>query len=163
MPSSTHRPTLEKAFNNPNNHHIMKKVFSNYVGKGLDPDKYHDISINSLMKCVRKYDPTRGNAFTSYLYKITTCACIDELRKNRNKNNKTNEPLKNNIVLEPSRETTMVRDGLMSLNGTLRKVIEMKYFYDMSINEISLSLGLLKEEVVTLIDKAETALRGQLC
>ena len=61
---------------------IMNKV-ANYYKKAVDLDEIESIKMDTLWKCVNKYEEDRGAKFTSYLYQQLTYAFKNRIKKKR--------------------------------------------------------------------------------
>ena len=70
--------SFDEAVKNINYKRIMDKVCSKYSAF-MDPDELTSIRLNTLWECFKKYDPTRGAKFTSYLYNSIKWECQKEL------------------------------------------------------------------------------------
>ena len=70
---------MRKLLSDPNVVGIMNAVGSRY--RTIDPDQLDSIKLNTLWECAKKYDPTRGTKFTSFLYQNLTFAFKNELKK----------------------------------------------------------------------------------
>ena len=59
---------------------IMNKVANRYK-KSIDMDDIESIKMQTLWRCIDKYDESRGTKFTSYLYQQITFAFKNKLKK----------------------------------------------------------------------------------
>jgi RNA polymerase sigma-70 factor, ECF subfamily len=162
----TKKRKYEEAYNNQENHYIVQKVFKKYIDKGLSSDSYQDILTESLKQCVNGYRKSKKDKknkkskFTTYLYRITTCRCIDELRK-KDKSGKM-EYLDDNLQYSASKEAVMVGDCLEAIPDIYRQILQMRYFDNMSLVEISEALEENETCVNILLKEAEEMLREEV-
>ena len=71
---------FEEKWNDSNVRNIMNKVSKQYRYK-IDLDDIESIQMNTLWKCIEKYDENRGTKFTSYLYQQLSYAFKNKIKK----------------------------------------------------------------------------------
>jgi RNA polymerase sigma-70 factor (ECF subfamily) len=119
-----------------------------------------DLTIEAFGKAFQKlptYSPSY--AFSTWLFKIATNNCIDFIRKQRMKITSIDEPVKedsdenfgrllkaNSLNPEESymleQRSRLLRNMMDKLKGGYRQMIEMRYFDEMSYQEISEKMNL---------------------
>tara|TARA_Y100000004_G_C8876160_1_gene395495 strand:- start:127 stop:648 length:522 start_codon:yes stop_codon:yes gene_type:complete len=73
---------FEEKWNDSNIKNIMNKISNRYI-KNIDFDDIESIKMNTLWKCIEKYDKNRGTKFTSYLYQQLSYAFKNKVKKKR--------------------------------------------------------------------------------
>jgi RNA polymerase sigma factor (sigma-70 family) len=127
------------------------------VGNKDDAD---DLTIEAFGKAFKRLDQYTPNfAFSTWLFKIATNNCIDFIRKKKNNTFSIDKPYENdeggelNFTLRsdfPDPEETMqqkqkinmMHDVVDKLKPRYRQLVEMRYFEELSYEEISLKLEL---------------------
>jgi RNA polymerase sigma factor (sigma-70 family) len=128
---------------------IMNKVASRYKN-AIDFDDIESIKMQTLWKCIDKYDPNRGTKFTSYLYQQITFAFKNKLKKKRvefNSNSLEKVDIKNKGRME-------VLDILTGLDPEMRDILNKKFYYNMTMVEIGQSNGYSRETARRRLEKA---------
>jgi RNA polymerase sigma-70 factor (ECF subfamily) len=133
--------------------HTMLKMVRNH-------EDAEDLTIEAFGKAFQKlpsYSPSF--AFSTWLFKIATNNCIDFIRKQRMKITSIDEPVKEDSdenfgrllkanSLNPEEHYMMeqrsrvLRNMMDKLKGNYRQMIEMRYFDEMSYQEISEKMNL---------------------
>ena len=125
-----------------------------------DPVEADDLTIEAFGKAFRSlhlYSPT--HAFSTWLFTIASNNCIDHIRKKRlqtvsisnvypqDDENQTEMQIESNAP-NPEEEfitgqrVKIMREAVQLLKPRYKKVVEMRYFEELSYEEISLKLGL---------------------
>ena len=138
--------SFDEAVKNINYKRIMDKVCSKYSAF-MDPDELTSIRLNTLWECFKKYDPTRGAKFTSYLYQQLTFAIKNSLKKR--KREFTNIPIEKSRI-EPENVSRILGDLPKEYRGLLRQ----KYLGNMTMEEIGKENGYSRETARRKIKKA---------
>lgn len=73
---------FEEKWNDSNIRNIMNKIANGYK-RNIDIDDIESIQMNTLWKCIEKYDKNRGTKFTSYLYQQLSYAFKNKVKKKR--------------------------------------------------------------------------------
>jgi len=140
---------FEEYWNSSDVQNIMNKVANRYR-KAIDPDDIESIKMQTLWRCIDKYDETRGTKFTSYLYQQITFAFKNKLKKKRMEFN--------NEVLEKedsrTKDRTEVFDILTGLDPELRDVLDKRFYHNMTMVEIGKSNGYSRETARRRLKKA---------
>ena len=114
--------------------------------------------------------------FVTWLYKITSNLCIDQLRSRKNKgtlsleveleegrepaaNIRTSSP-ENVVIRENTRD--IIHKAIMNLPEKYRAVVVMRHLHDMSVEEIATALELPSGTVKTHLFRAREMLRERL-
>ena len=125
-----------------------------------DPVEADDLTIEAFGKAFRSlhlYSPT--HAFSTWLFTIASNNCIDHIRKKRlqtvsisnvypqDDENQTEMQIESNAP-NPEEEfitgqrVKIMREAVQLLKPRYKKLVEMRYFEELSYEEISLKLGL---------------------
>lgn len=144
--------TLMERYRDSIFHTMLKMVRNN--------EDAEDLTIEAFGKAFQKlptYSPSY--AFSTWLFKIATNNCIDFIRKQRMKITSIDEPVKedsdenfgrllkaNSLNPEESymleQRSRLLRNMMDKLKGGYRQMIEMRYFDEMSYQEISEKMNL---------------------
>jgi RNA polymerase sigma-70 factor (ECF subfamily) len=160
--------TLMERYRDSIFHTMLKMVRNN--------EDAEDLTIEAFGKAFQKlptYSPSY--AFSTWLFKIATNNCIDFIRKQRMKITSIDEPVKedsdenfgrllkaNSLNPEESymleQRSRLLRNMMDKLKGGYRQMIEMRYFDEMSYQEISekmnLPIGTVKAQLFTSVVKS---------
>jgi RNA polymerase sigma-70 factor (ECF subfamily) len=157
---------VKNALNNNNNAYTVlmgryrDSIFHTMLKMVRNNEDAEDLTIEAFGKAFQKlptYSPSF--AFSTWLFKIATNNCIDFIRKQRVKITSIDEPVKEDSdenfgrllkanSLNPEEHYMMeqrgriLRNMLDKLKGNYRQMIEMRYFEEMSYQEISEKLNL---------------------
>ncbi len=128
---------------------IMNKVANRYKN-AIDFDDIESIKMQTLWKCIDKYDSSRGTKFTSYLYAQITFAFKNKLKKKRIEFN--NDSLEK---VDPRTKSRLdVFDILTGLDPELKDVIDKRFYHNMTMVEIGESNGYSRETARRRLKKA---------
>ena len=128
---------------------IMNKVANRYKNS-IDMDDIESIKMQTLWRCIDKYDESRGTKFRSYLYQQITFAFKNKLKKKRMEfNNDSIEKQDINTVNKME-----VFDILTGLEPELRDVIYKRFYHNMTMVEIGESNGYSRETARRRLKKA---------
>jgi RNA polymerase sigma factor (sigma-70 family) len=132
-----------------------------------------DATMEIFMKLKDKlgqYDQTRS--FTAWLYKVAANHCWDMLRRRKSRQDKETEDLENVPLEHPDpsqldkliqeRTSEEVRRALDKLGARARMALVMRYYSDMSYDEIADSLGVRRAFVGVVLLRARHELRQAL-
>jgi RNA polymerase sigma factor (sigma-70 family) len=132
-----------------------------------------DATMEIFMKLKGKlgqYDPTRS--FTAWLYKVAANHCWDMLRRRRVRQDKETDDLENVPLEHPDpsqlevlieqRTSEEVRKALAKLGPRARMALVMRYYSDMSYDEIADELGVRRAFVGVVLLRARHELRQAL-
>jgi RNA polymerase sigma-70 factor, ECF subfamily len=132
-----------------------------------------DATMEVFMKLKDKlvqYDQTRS--FTAWLYKVAANHCWDMLRRRKSRQDKETEDLENLPLEHPDpnqldqliqeRSSEEVRRALDKLGSRARMALVMRYYSDMSYDEIADSLGVRRAFVGVVLLRARHELRQAL-
>jgi len=132
-----------------------------------------DATMEIFMKLKDKlgqYDPTRS--FTAWLYKVAANHCWDMLRRRRVRQDKETDDLENVPLEHPDpsqleklieqRTGDEVRKALAKLGARARMALVMRYYSDMSYDEIADELGVRRAFVGVVLLRARHELRQAL-
>src|SRR3979490_3020297 len=119
---------------------------------------------------LQQYDQSRS--FTAWLYKVAANHCWDTLRRRKTRQDKETEDLEN-VPLEhpdPSQLQRLIeqrtseegRKALAKLGARARMALVMRYYSDMSYDEIADELGVRRAFVGVVLLRARHELRNAL-
>lgn len=132
---------FEEKWNNTDVKNIMNKVSNRYV-KNIDMDDLESIKMNTLWKCIEKYDSDKGTKFTSYLYQQLTFALKNQVKKKRKEFNsqRTLEKMDVNQMMYQE-----VYDIITGLEEEDTKILEQRFYHNMTMKEIGRQNGYSRE------------------
>ncbi len=117
-----------------------------------------------------QYDPSRS--FTAWLYKVAANHCWDTLRRRKVRQDKETEDVENVPLEHPDanqleklieqRTSEEVRKALDKLGSRARLALVMRYYSDMSYDEIADALGVRRAFVGVVLLRARHELREAL-
>ena len=132
-----------------------------------------DATMEIFMKLRDKliqYDQTRS--FSAWLYKVAANHCWDLLRRRKSRQDKETEDLENVPLEHPDpnqleklieqRTSEEVRRALAKLGSRARMALVMRYYSDMSYDEIADALGVRRAFVGVVLLRARHELRQSL-
>ncbi len=132
-----------------------------------------DATMEIFMKLkgkLNQYDMTRS--FTAWLYKVSANHCWDMLRRRKTRQDKETEDLENVPLEHPDpnqldrlieqRSSEEVRRALDKLGARARMALVMRYYSDMSYDEIADELGVRRAFVGVVLLRARHELRRAL-
>jgi RNA polymerase sigma-70 factor (ECF subfamily) len=132
-----------------------------------------DATMEIFMKLKDKlvqYDQTRS--FTAWLYRVAANHCWDILRRRKTRQDKETEDLENVPLEHPDpnqldkliekRTSEEVRRALDKLGARARMALVMRYYSDMSYDEIADALGVRRAFVGVVLLRARHELRQAL-
>jgi len=132
-----------------------------------------DATMDIFMKLKDKlvqYD--QGRSFTAWLYKVAANHCWDLLRRRKTRQDKETEDLENVPLEHPDpnqldklieqRTSEEVRRALDKLGTRARMALVMRYYADMSYDEIADELGVRRAFVGVVLLRARHELRQAL-
>ena len=132
-----------------------------------------DATMDVFMKLKDKlvqYDQTRS--FTAWLYKVAANHCWDVLRRRKTRQDKETEDLENVPLAHPDpnqldrlieqKTSEEVRRALERLGARARMALVMRYYSDMSYDEIADALGVRRAFVGVVLLRARHELRQAL-
>jgi len=119
---------------------------------------------------ILQYDQSRS--FTAWLYKVAANHCWDVLRRRKTRQDKETEDLENVPLEHPDpnqldklieqRTSDEVRRALEKLGARARMALVMRYYSDMSYDEIADALGVRRAFVGVVLLRARHELRQAL-
>jgi RNA polymerase sigma-70 factor, ECF subfamily len=132
-------------------------------------DATMDVFVKLKDKLVQ-YDQSRS--FTAWLYKVAANHCWDVLRRRKTRQDKETEDLENVPLEHPDpnqldklieqRTSEEVRRALDKLGSRARMALVMRYYSDMSYDEIADALGVRRAFVGVVLLRARHELRQAL-
>jgi len=152
-------------------YYVMLKMVNN-------PSDAEDLTIEAFGKAfmrISQYNPT--HAFSTWLFRIATNNCIDFMRKKNQSplaydqdNNDENSPIRKIASEMPDPEENLIdQETVLQINDIMkylkpryRRIIELRYFYDRTYEEISDELGLPIGTVKARLFRAKTLLHAMI-
>jgi RNA polymerase sigma-70 factor, ECF subfamily len=138
---------------------------------GGDEATASDVTQQVFLKLFSKIGQFRGGAeFTTWLYRLTTNACVDEQRKRRRflqfgEEGETPVLSERGSQIERvarSEVADRVKEAVASLKPKLRVAILLKYFEELSYEEIAVALQCSKGTVASRLNRGHKALAKKL-
>lgn len=158
----------------------FRLLFENYKDKvfsvalyffGGDEATAGDITQQVFLKLFSSIGQFQGDAeFTTWLYRLTTNACVDEARKRRRwlpfgdwTEMKEPRVKRTQEQEQASREVAdSVKRAVATLRPKLRVVLLLKYFEELSYEEIAAVVGCSKGTVASRLNRGHKILAGKL-
>lgn len=158
----------------------FRLLFENYKDKvfsvalyffGGDESAAGDITQQVFLKLFSSIGQFQGDAeFTTWLYRLTTNACVDEARKRRRwlpfgdwTEMKEPRVKRTQEHEQASREVAdSVKRAVATLRPKLRVVLLLKYFEELSYEEIAAVVGCSKGTVASRLNRGHKILAGKL-
>lgn len=127
------------------------------IGNKDDAD---DLTIEAFGKAFKRLDQYTPNfAFSTWLFKIATNNCIDFIRKKKNNTFSIDKPIENDEggessfslrsdflnpeeTMQQKQKINMMHDVVDKLKPRYRQLVELRYFEELSYEEISVRLEL---------------------
>ena len=130
---------------------IMNKVANRYR-TAIDFDDIESIKMQTLWRCIDRYDSDKGTKFTSYLYQQLSFAFKNKLKKKRREYNvDTIESVDRQM-----QHAMQVRDMITGLDPEHADVLNKRFYHNMTMQEIGNSNGYSRE---TARRRLKTALK----
>lgn len=130
---------------------IMNKVANRYR-TAIDFDDIESIKMQTLWRCIDRYDSDKGTKFTSYLYQQLSFAFKNKLKKKRREYNvDTIESVDRQM-----QHAMEVRDMITGLDPEHADVLNKRFYHNMTMQEIGNSNGYSRE---TARRRLKTALK----
>jgi RNA polymerase sigma-70 factor (ECF subfamily) len=138
---------------------------------GGDEATAGDVTQQVFLKLFTRINQFQGESeFTTWLYRLTTNACVDEQRKRRRflqfgEGVEVKEPrvtFTNEDRLVSAEVAESVKRAVAALKPKLRVVMLLKYFEEMSYEEIAAILGLSKGTVASRLNRGHKILARKL-
>ena len=130
---------FEEKWNSPDVQNIMNKV-SNRYRRNIDHDDIESIKMDTLWKCIKKYDMSKSK-FTSYVYQQITFAFKNKVKKKRNEYN-TDTLEKEDTNTRMKMEVTDIITGLDEEDS---KSLTQRFYDNMTMKEIGKRNGYSRE------------------
>ena len=132
--------TFEEKWKSSDVQNIMNKVANRYR-TAIDFDDLESIKMQTLWRCIDRYDPDKGTKFTSYLYQQLSFAFKNKLKKKRKEHNvDTLESVDRKI-----QNAMEVKDMITGLDPEHADILNKRFYYNMTMQEIGTSNGYSRE------------------
>ena len=109
--------------------------------RAIDFDDIESIKMQTLWRCIDRYDPDKGTKFTSYLYQQLSFAYKNKLKKKRREYNV--EQIES--VDRKTQQVMEVKDIMTGLAPEHADVLSKRFYYNMTMQEIGKSNGYSRE------------------
>lgn len=138
---------------------------------GGDEATAGDVTQQVFLKLFTKIGQFRGGSeFTTWLYRLATNACVDELRRRRRflpfgdatPGREPFEKSSQEASVARAEVAELVKEAVAELKPKLRVAILLKYFEELSYEEIAAVLGCSKGTVASRLNRGHKALAGKL-
>jgi RNA polymerase sigma factor (sigma-70 family) len=151
--------TMEEALENEEFKKIINAASAKYA-KYLDPDELASLQMFVLWKCLTKYKSDTNMKFTTYLYTQIGYAIKNLIKKNK-KNPKPYgdstyvvDDVQRSVAIYKSKTKRKIDQVLAISNEQDRKLLEQRYYHNMTIKEIGEANGYSKETARRKIQQA---------
>jgi RNA polymerase sigma-70 factor (ECF subfamily) len=138
---------------------------------GGDEATASDVTQAVFLKLFTRIKQFQGESeFTTWLYRLTTNACVDESRRRRRflqfgEGSEVREPhdtLSHDDALARAEAAREVKRAVAALRPKLRVVMLLKYFEELSYEEIAAVVGCSKGTVASRLNRGHTILARKL-
>ena len=133
--------SFEDLVEDPDIVNIMNKVSCSFQ-KGLDFDEIQSIKLDTLWKCVKNYDSSKGAKFTTYLHNQLNYAFRNEAKKKKSQVNlgelHTSVPEKHDYSVD-------AYDLVSGLPNHISTILKQRFLYQMTMVEIGRANGYSRE------------------
>lgn len=168
-------------------YYLVKKIAKYYLNFSIDPiEDLIQVGLIALVKAYRKFDKNKNikifeNYATLYIkgyirhylrdkqnilrlsnnkIKEITIIWIDNDKKDEKYNNKNQYILENEVSFQENIENKIFLDSIISkLDDKKKNIIKLRYFYNLTQNELSKIIGVSQMEVSRLLKKIEKEIR----
>ena len=130
---------------------IMSKVAWPYR-QNIDLDEIESIKMDILWDCINKYDSSKGSKFTSYLYQQLSFAFRSRVKKK--KKEYSSEFVRDTVSCIKTQSDMNCYDLLEGLPKDISKIIQQRFIYNMTMNEIGVKNGYSRETARRKLIKA---------
>ena len=142
--------------------YYVDKIYSYSMQRVLNKQKAEDITSAVFLKAVEnihKFDTGRGIRFGAWLYRIAHNEIIDGFRKNKEINVELDLemiPTKSNVQEEFENKSKVedVMATIAKLKPKYQQILTLKFFEEMSVEEISEVMGIKKSNVSVILHRA---------
>lgn len=140
---------FERAKANTDNANIIKSIIVSF-SKDVDESTLEACGDIGLWKCLKSHDPTKGNKFTSSLYRYVTWECLNALSEHRKM--LTNFDA-DKCYYENSFDVVVFNDILDSLSQKEKRVLLSRFLEKKTLREIGEEEGCSQYKVKKILQK----------
>lgn len=134
-----------EAMRNQDNKSIIRKVTNRYISS-ISKDELNRCGWHGLWKALSYHQDGRGQKFTTSLYRFVDWECKRLLKRSNFSKNISLEGAKIDIPYSEGREDIEhLRECLKLLPKNESELVDMKYFREMTLEEIGAVYGYTKE------------------
>ena len=150
---------FKEAIQNKDYIRIMKRICIKNLSTVCSLDEINTLMMNTLWKCLVRYDENEKTKFTSYLYRSTSNNSVRLYKKKIKTQNF--EKLFNENIHSKNRDKSEIKkdaweflESLKDIDQELYQIIIDKYFYQMTYREIGKKNGYTNENARKKVKKA---------
>lgn len=151
--------TMEEALENEEFKKIINAASAKYV-KYLDPDELNSLQMFVLWRCLTKYKDNTNMKFTTYLYTQIGYSIKNLIKKNKRNprpygdNNYVVDDADKSSAMNRSKTKRKIDKVLAMSTDQDRKLLEQRFYHNMTIKEIGDANGYSKETARRKIQQA---------
>mgnify|MGYP001579968962 CR=1 FL=1 len=149
---------FEYANNNIDNINIIRKVTSKY-NKQIDQDVLKSCGLTALWKCLSYHDNSKGQKFTTNLYKFTDWECKKQLKTQKSQKTMYQFPKNFDIHTCQNKNSEYIKDCMDSLSIKNKEIIQQYFFDNKTMSEVGQMLNISKEAVRQKLNRAISDLK----
>ena len=167
MDNNIDNRNVDEYLKDPNVLNIMSSVCNRY-SKNIDIDQIDSIKLNTLWECIKKYDPSKGAKFTSFLYQMLDYSFKNELKKKRKEwatesidslygGGRTGPSGRKSNFINSDNACSMPKNNIELFDGLSKEISQIliqKYIYNMTMVEIGKNNGYSRETARRKLAKA---------
>ena len=127
---------FNEALENKDNVRIMNSVCSRYR-KSIPYEEIERCKMISLWEALRAFAPNGVKKFTSFLYTRTDWECKRQISAMKRGQKIKALEFKESLYVLLNKDTIEIEDIISNLNSKYKKVIEQRFFYRMTMEEIA--------------------------
>jgi RNA polymerase sigma-B factor len=144
---------------------LVHAIARRYAGNGEPLDELVQAGSLGLIKAVDRFDPDRGPALAAYAGPAIEGEIRHHLRRQHRHAGRSAAPALEAVDAgdeERSEARLLLADGWATLSGRERRLLELRYFDDLTQAQIARELGLSQAQVSRLLRATLDRLRTQL-
>ena len=127
---------FNEAFKNKDNLRIMNSVCARYR-KSISYEEIERCKMISLWEALRAFDPNGGKKFTSFLYTRIDWECKRQISAMQRRKKVNTLEFKESLYVLLGDNSLEIQDIINKLSPKFKKVIQQRFFYRMTMEEIA--------------------------
>ena len=127
---------FDEALKNKDNLRIMNSVCSRYR-KSIPYDELERCKMVALWQALEAFDPNGGKKFTSFLYTRTDWECKRQISAINKKRKSNSLEFHESLYVLANKNSVEIEDIINKLSPKFNKVINQRFFYSMTMEEIA--------------------------